>query len=168
MKSRVIAAVALLFGSLLALAQHGSDFPATRSDGSTLCWASLLNHSETRHYHKDGYPLGKNKELVQITGSSDVLLTAFAWAPDSASKLYGSVHRLPDHIAGVRILYYASKDKKSAMFIGYIIEAPLGTTLATIRYPVPALRYEENDASSWIKWIQKSLASQIPPLLKKP
>jgi len=167
-KLLTVVLVSLHFLGRFALAQYGSDFPASGPDGSFLCNAFLQNNSGSRLLDKDGYFLGKSKALGRVVNPSEVLITAFPWAPDSAVALYTSIPKLPDHIGAIRILYYASKDKKLAMFVGYTIEDTNRKTVATIRYPTPATKFEEKDASAWLKWTLESLASQKPPAPKKP
>lgn len=125
--------------------------------------ALLQNNSISRLLDKDGYQKSdKAKELGRVVNPGNVLIVAFPRVPDSAVALYTRIPKLPDHIDAIRVLYYSSNDGKSAMFVGYTIEAPYGTTLRTVKYDGPA-KFEETDASAWLKWTLSSLATQKPP-----
>jgi hypothetical protein len=127
--------------------------------------AYLINNTDSRAVDKKtGYMKGDLAALGRPVNPTEVILIAPPRAPDVAVELYCGIKKLPDYADAIRIQYLVSKDGKSAQFVSYVVERPMDTELATVKYDGP-LVYRLDDAKPWIEWIQKSLLND--PTKKK-
>lgn len=134
-------------------------------NGSYLQGANLRNNSQSRQLDKDGYFKVKPKSIGRVVNPTEVLITAPNWTAEVAVRLYTSVSKLPDHVFAIHVLYYCSKDVKSAKFLGYAILSEDRKVVKLMKYDGPD-KFEDDDASAWIAWLKRSLESLNPEVEK--
>ena len=155
-------ATTLLAASLALATDSGyENIPLEGPNGSFLQGANLSNNSQSRLLDEGGHFKGKPKSIGRVVNPTDVLITAPNWTTQAAVKLYTSVPKLPDHVHAIHVLYYCTKDLKSAKFIGYAVLSPERKVTSVVRYDGPD-KFEDNDSSAWISWLAKSLETLNP------